>query len=70
MYLVTETGGVVTLDGLGGVFTSRLDMELPISLTMEVSCHCVPQMSKYLRASVQTEGKYSELISLVFEGKM
>ena len=23
---------------------------------------CVPQMSKYLRGSVQTEGKYSELI--------
>ena len=32
MYLITGTGGVVRLDGLGGVLTSRRDMELPISL--------------------------------------
>ena len=30
--LVTETGGEVTLGGLGDAATSRLDMELPISL--------------------------------------
>ena len=30
--LVTETGGEVTLGGLGNVSTSRLDMEVPISL--------------------------------------
>ena len=30
--LVPETGGEVTLGGLGDVLTSRLDMELPISL--------------------------------------
>ena len=34
---------------------------------MEVSSHSVPQTSKYLRDSVQTVGKYSELIYLVFE---
>ena len=30
--LVTETGGEIILGGLGDVSTSRLDMELPISL--------------------------------------
>ena len=27
------------------------------------------QASKYMRGSVQTEGKYSKLVYLVFEGK-
>ena len=35
---------------------------------MEVTCHNMPQVSKYLRGRVQTEGKYSELINL-FKGK-
>ena len=67
---ITETDGVITLDGLDDVLASRLDSGLPIPLTMEVSLHCMSQASKYLRGSVQTEGKYSELIYLVFEGKM
>ena len=29
--LLTETGGIIKLDGLGAVLTSRPDMELPIS---------------------------------------
>ena len=33
VYLVTETGGKVKLDGLGGVLTSHQDLELPISST-------------------------------------
>ena len=34
---------------------------------MEVTCHGMPQTSKYLRGCVQIEAKYSELINLVFE---
>ena len=44
-------------------------MELRISPDDEVSCHCVSQMSKNLGGSIQTEGKYSKLVYLVFEGK-
>ena len=71
MFVITETGSEMKLDGLGGVLTSHRDKELRYRypLTMEVTCHCVPQMSKYPRGSVQTEWKYLELIYLVFEGK-
>ena len=31
MFVVAETGGVIKLDGLGGVLTSHQDMGLPIS---------------------------------------
>ena len=31
MCLLTEAGGVIEFDGLGGVLTSRRDMGLPIS---------------------------------------
>ena len=59
MYLLTETGGVIKLDGLGGVLTSRGDMGLLISSDDgDKPRHCVPQMSKYLRGSVKIEGKY------------
>ena len=57
--LLTETGGVIKLDGLGGVLTSRRDMGLPISPDNGAK---LPQTSKYLRSSVQTEGKYSKLM--------
>ena len=65
MCLLTETGGLIKLDGLGGVFTSRRDMGLPISPHNGK----LPQTIKCLRGSVQTEGKYSKLIYLVSEGK-
>ena len=31
MFVITETGGIVKLDGLGGVITIRRDIEFPIS---------------------------------------
>ena len=69
--LAAKTGGKVKIDGLDGVLTSRRvwGYRYPLTMEMEVSCYCVPQTSKYLRGSVQTEGKYSELVYLVFEGK-
>ena len=61
---------VITETGLDDVLASCLDTGLTIyPLTMEVSCHCMSQASKYLRGSVQTEMKYLELIKLAFEGK-
>ena len=69
MFVITETVGVIKHDRLGGVLASHRDIwDYRFPLTMEVSCHCVPQMSKYLRGNVQTEGKYSKLIYFVFEG--
>ena len=45
-------------------------MGLPISLDDGGKLPLyMSQASKYLRGSVQTEGKYSKLVYLIFEGK-